>query len=393
MDIAYYISDLLGQQGELSVPNLGYFVQTRMNAWYDDKARQFHPPHFSVLFDPQVIDDDETLATYISSHKKISLASAKYFIEKYTGNLKNQVVIEDVPFANIGTFSSNGVKLTFQSDSKTDDPGFFAFKPVDAYKVGEARVKTVETDTPPIVTQQPAAVVTPAYQAPTPVAVEPVPVAPAAEFPLNTTPAEEQEEYEYEEEPARSLSVWIIVLIIVLALAAAFVGVYKFKPQLFGSLFSHKEQYSPNNNAPVSVVKKDSLTAKNDSLKKDSAAKIDTAKLTPPPVATPDVATTTPPTAAATTTATASPDSVVKGDWVIRAGAAPTKSGAEQILDNLKGKGFTQARLEKKDVKRGNNYKVILGVYKTREAANSAQQDLVATGKIKAGNIPIEKVQ
>ena len=82
MDIAYFISDLLGEQGELSVPNLGYFVQMRMNAYYNEQENIYYPPHYSVQFDPQVIDDDDSLASYITEKKKISLASAKYFIEK-----------------------------------------------------------------------------------------------------------------------------------------------------------------------------------------------------------------------------------------------------------------------------------------------------------------------
>ena len=62
MDIAYYISDLLGQQGELTVPNLGYFVQIRMAAYYDNQSKKFFPPHYSVQFDPQIIDEDDSLA-------------------------------------------------------------------------------------------------------------------------------------------------------------------------------------------------------------------------------------------------------------------------------------------------------------------------------------------
>src|SRR5476651_2579323 len=106
MDIAYYISDLLGQQGELSVPHLGYFAQIRKPAFYDDVAKKFYPPQYVVQFDPQVIDGDDSLAEYITGLKKISIASSKYFIEKYIVSLKNQVVIEDIPFADLGKFSS-----------------------------------------------------------------------------------------------------------------------------------------------------------------------------------------------------------------------------------------------------------------------------------------------
>jgi cell division protein FtsN len=107
-------------------------------------------------------------------------------------------------------------------------------------------------------------------------------------------------------------------------------------------------------------------------------------KPTVTPVTKVPAATTSPVNTAATE------DTVAKGSWVIYNGAFPTRSGAEGQIDYDKGKGFAQARLLKKKVGRGGNYKVILGAFKTRAEAQSASQDLLVTGKIKKTELSVE---
>jgi len=454
MDIAYYISDLLGQQGEVTVPNLGYFVQIRMPAYYDSQLKKFFPPHFSVQFDPQVIEEDESLANHISAIKKISPSSAKYFIEKYTSNLISQAVVEDVNLENLGTFSSDGLKLSFQSATKSNDPSFFAYPPVTVYKIGEDKTKAPEVVVP-------EAVATPAYT-PAAQAIDPAEKKPFSLFnPQSPKPAvaapvenialteeiEDDDEDVYEEEPKR-LGIWIIVGIAFTLLIITLGALYKFKPELFKFL-KHKEAPVVTQPVPL-IVKKDSgadslakqAAATRDSLKADSAAKAATTtptatKVEAKPVETkkpdvvvnkateapaeakkqdaaaskpaekqvtvkkPDVVVASPPKNAppanipvvtSPTTTNASADGLTKGDWVIRAGTFPIKQLADRRLEELKAKGFAQARFEKENVRAGNNYKVILGVYKTRAEAVDAKKELTASNKLKDGELLIEQL-
>jgi hypothetical protein len=416
MDIAYYISDLLGQQGELSVPNLGYFVQIRMNAYYDEKAGRFFPPHYAVKFDPQVIDDDDTLASYITNLKKISLASAKYFIEKYISNLKSQVIIEDVPFATLGSFSSDGVKLSFHAGAKTDDPSFFGFTDIAANKIGQAPAPAPK---PVPVVEQQSVVATP-VQAP----VEEQPVTPFFAPPIaaveETAPNTPEEYLTYEDEPApRSMSIWIILLIVFTVLAIAFVTVFKLRPDLLKSMLpAQKDNTEKATAIPAPAKHTDTIGAQlpiaaDTSAKPDTGNTVNTTPVTTQQPAAATTTTTTTPvktTPAQTTTAAsakpavttpvvpvvtkpvniATEDTVAKGSWVIYNGAFPTKSGAEGRIDYDKGKGFAQARLLKKKVGPGGNYKVILGAFKTKAEATSASQDLIVTGKIKKTDLSIE---
>ena len=78
MDVGYFISELLGQHGNVSVPGLGYFTHTRVNGYYNEAEETFYPPGYSVHFEPQLVEDD-SLSQYIADNKHISLASSKYF--------------------------------------------------------------------------------------------------------------------------------------------------------------------------------------------------------------------------------------------------------------------------------------------------------------------------
>src|SRR6185312_7703938 len=113
MDVGFYLGELLMQQGEVSVPGLGYFVQARVSGYYDENERKFFPPYHQAQFDPQSIDDD-ALAEYIAGKKNISIASARYFAEKYITNLKQQALITEVPIGNLGWFYTELAQLTFR---------------------------------------------------------------------------------------------------------------------------------------------------------------------------------------------------------------------------------------------------------------------------------------
>ncbi|HEY9534796.1 MAG TPA: hypothetical protein VIQ77_09680, partial [Mucilaginibacter sp.] len=139
MDVGFYLGELLMQQGEVSVPGLGYFVQARMSGYYDENERRFYPPYHQVQFDLQTIDDD-ALAEYIAVKKNISVASARYFAEKYITNLKQQALITEIPIGNIGWFYTELAQLAFRPAPKIiDDTVFFGFEPVSINKADDIR--------------------------------------------------------------------------------------------------------------------------------------------------------------------------------------------------------------------------------------------------------------
>ena len=77
MDLAIYISELLGLQGEVCLPGVGTFAQVRINGYYNENENKFYPPAHDINFVPQS-KDDERLAKYIAGKKnKIGRASCR----------------------------------------------------------------------------------------------------------------------------------------------------------------------------------------------------------------------------------------------------------------------------------------------------------------------------
>jgi cell division septation protein DedD len=127
MDVAYYLSELLGQHGEINVPGLGYFVQLRVDGYYNNDEATFYPPHHKVGFDPQYIQD-EVLTQYLALKKNISLASSKYFTEKYISNLKQEALLQDVAIADLGWLHIEESNLIFKPvEIQANDPFFYGY--------------------------------------------------------------------------------------------------------------------------------------------------------------------------------------------------------------------------------------------------------------------------
>jgi len=113
MNLADYLSELLGLHDEVNVPGLGYFIRNRVNAYYNDTEARFYPPYHQVKFVPQPKDDD-TFAQYVADKKNISLASSKYFVEKFIIKLREDASGGKFLFADLGSFQTDLDQLVFK---------------------------------------------------------------------------------------------------------------------------------------------------------------------------------------------------------------------------------------------------------------------------------------
>jgi hypothetical protein len=103
MNLADYLSELLGMHDEVSVPGLGYFVRERITGYYNDSEAKFYPPHHRVKFVPELREND-TFTQYVADKKNISLASSKYFAEKFVAKLRDDASRGNYIFAGLGQF-------------------------------------------------------------------------------------------------------------------------------------------------------------------------------------------------------------------------------------------------------------------------------------------------
>lgn len=281
MDVGFYLGELLMQQGEVSVPGLGYFVQVRVSGYYDEAARKFHPPYHQAQFDVQSIDDD-ALAEYIAQKKNISVASAKYFAEKYITNLKQQALLGEVPIGNLGWFHTELTQLTFKpADKIIDDTIFYGFEPISINKIGDVKAveerPKVELNFPPKFTPPKPAVT---EDLPEEISAEPVQtIQPASVYDEEQTgisPEFFEPNGEEEEETRGPLRLLLIILIAIVVIGAGIFALYRYKPDTFARMafWQHETKVVDSiKTKPIIAAKPDSVlvdTTRADSAKKDT---------------------------------------------------------------------------------------------------------------------------
>ncbi|MEO6632274.1 MAG: hypothetical protein ABIN13_11145 [Mucilaginibacter sp.] len=335
MNLADYLSELLAQYEEVSVPGLGYFVRERVNGFYNDKDAKFYPPYHRVKFVPQPKDDD-IFTQYVADKKNISLASSKYFAEKFVAKLKEQALTGKYLFADLGLFYTQQDQLVFKANDKiTDDPAFYGYPSFTVFKPGQ----TVNDQYTKPSFADPA----------TPSA--PKPVQPVVDEPY------------FEEEPERKkLSIWLIILIAVTAVALAIFGVYKFYPQAFDKIGAAYHSITGKTDTAVPVYRhevKDTTAVKKPAVAKDTVVK----------------------TLSPTVTVV---DTTKQLPWVIvvKSFLAWQHKSAYNEVNHLKAKNVDAIVLSKEQAT-GPLLKVSTGIYPTQNDAEAARSVLVTAGKIR----------
>ncbi|WPU95989.1 hypothetical protein SNE25_10710 [Mucilaginibacter sabulilitoris] len=339
MDIANYLSELLGRHGKVSVPGLGHFAQVRVNGYYNDAEGKFYPPGYQIQFNPELLEEDDILVQYIAEKKKISLASSKYFTEKYITALKQEIAFNEVAFSNLGWFYMDQGQVAFKPQEKhSDGPDFYGYAPIAIKKLNQEPEKAV----PP-----------------------PLPVAMSA-----TLVTEEGQPQEYvEEEPEevkRSVNVWAIVLIVAVVIAVAVFGLYKYNPALFGA-----DQQATKTAAEQP---KDQPTTKADTVIPD------TTQTAPPVLDTPSKAISKP-DAALDKTAANTTDTTAVPEYVIFAGSFKKQATSDLAIKNYKSIGIDARTLNGPGT--GKLIKVVIGHFNTYKEGETLRLKLVKSGKLR----------
>ena len=335
MDIANYLSELLGRHGKISVPDLGHFTQVRVNGYYNDAESQFYPPGYQIQFYPEPVENDDTLVQYIAEKKNISLASSKYFTEKYITGLRQEVATKEVAFANLGWFYTSEGQIAFKpNEQRGDGPDFYGYAPVAIKKL---------------------------YQEPEKALPPPLPVSLSAQ----ASTANQPQEYiaDEQEETKRSVSVTVIVLIVIVVIAAAVFGLYQYNPALFN--------FNQQAVKPVAEQTKTPPVTKTDSADTDTAPPhIDTSSKA---ISKPDTALNKPVTNAA--------DTVAKPQYVIFAGSFKKAATSELAIKNYKSIGVDARILNGTGT--GRLIKVIIGSFATYKEGETLRLKLVKSGKLR----------
>ena len=273
MDVGLYVSELLDELNEVSLPGIGTFFKKRKPAYFDEKQDMFFPPAEEVAFEEGNAEVSHGLIQLICREKNISEPSARYFTEKYTDSIKQSLQIKGyAQIGQIGKLRSSEDGINFESECIAANSGHaFGLRPVKEIRrqkaVEEAKPEeTIPEEVTPVVlipeiiagdipAAQPAAV-------PVPGKSDPVTPVSSTHTNINT----------YSDTDTRSYKTGIIIVLILLIAAAIVVGSYFYYPQFFNQIRRSDSVVVPVKKqvpVPPPVTLKDSI-AKADSIMEKS---------------------------------------------------------------------------------------------------------------------------
>ncbi len=131
MDIGFYMTDLLRDQDEVSLPGLGTFTKVRVPGSYDQTTNSFLPPGHQVSF-TAVTKESNSLSEYISDKKSLSRSSSEYFVKKFTSTLFDLLQTSGIAeIKPLGILRQQDDTLLFEASGKIDISGqFYGLRPV-----------------------------------------------------------------------------------------------------------------------------------------------------------------------------------------------------------------------------------------------------------------------
>ena len=91
MQLQDYIAQLLQQHNCVIVPDFGGFVANYKSAVVDEFRKKIYPPSKSVLFNPNLVNNDGLLGNYVAQQKKLDYAAALLFISDGTKSWKKDL--------------------------------------------------------------------------------------------------------------------------------------------------------------------------------------------------------------------------------------------------------------------------------------------------------------
>jgi cell division protein FtsN len=293
-----------------------------------------------VKFVPQPTDD-ETFAQYVADEKNISLASSKYFVEKFITKLREDASKGKYLFADLGSFQTDLDQLVFKPNDRIPaDPAFYGYPIINLLKVGQPI--SFDTKQPEFAQTQAAAI--------------PLPQQGVA----GTPQAVAQPQYfEDDVEHKRGISIWLIILFAVVAIAVAVFAVFKFSPSTWDKV---KTEYHKITGKPLADSPAVKQEAKKDTQKKivpmhDTIAKT----VTPPPVPVP------------------AKDTVAHIRYEIQANNYRQMGWANKEVTELKRLGLNAKILTDAP---GPRIKVSAGTFYNLDSAETARKELIKERKI-----------
>ena len=118
MDILSYLAEVIQNNKEVGVPELGTFFKKKSPGRYDAELHSFLPPSYQLAFSPEVTEDT-LLSEYISKQHNLSEESANYHIDQFVANLKERLAEDrEVELKTLGKFTLTDGEMQFHPNPK-----------------------------------------------------------------------------------------------------------------------------------------------------------------------------------------------------------------------------------------------------------------------------------
>lgn len=429
MDLANYASDLLKQHGELNVPGLGHFSHERKSSYYDKQTGTLYPPYYEVTFEPFEIDEqDNHLIEYLSEKKSISLASARFFLDKYVSNIKLQAETAEIDFGDLGFFYADYQgRLAFRSN-QTDlnfSASLFGYGPVPIQKLEDyGKPVTPRAEQPVYIPPAPKEPTKDSTADEIPYLKKPisdegavqVTNLPPSSDSTSTPPDDDYMQVQHEPLPddanflnTSNARYWLIIGISVIVAVVAVLGVYKYydqknqvtnvkKATAIDTFRQHVDTVDQ-----ADLMKNGTAPSTTTPTPADSLNPADTATIARQPAQAnaqpvPSPTNTQPQPAAQNTPVAPQPGQTIapigdvpKNTWLIVGNSFANLASAKKMLIKYHSWGFPQARLlDSLPRKEYFLYKIILGYRYTQKDANAARLEVLKTRKIKPKYITVQ---
>ena len=144
LTIAESISDLLFQNDFVIVPGLGAFVREMGSANVNVITHQFNQPSANIAFDANRREDNDLLASYLSSVNNVPIEEARklvlIFVNDCFSNLKAGKTVD---ISGLGTLSFNAMQeIDFEQDKSVNhNPDAFGLCDFSAVPVFQSKTK------------------------------------------------------------------------------------------------------------------------------------------------------------------------------------------------------------------------------------------------------------
>lgn len=145
MNTSAYILEYLKQFGSVTVPGFGVFSLEKSKAVINSENGSILPPASTIVYRPDYEAQSDELATFIGSHKQMSLEASRTDLQIQTDFWKKRLQSEhQLEIQGLGTVYAEEGKTVFKGNRlQSDHPDFYGLEEIRLSDIGSKDMTAV----------------------------------------------------------------------------------------------------------------------------------------------------------------------------------------------------------------------------------------------------------